>query len=119
VQGAFALQLLKQGIESTTREIKRWVQEGITQDELDKAKERLSGQFKVQLSTTGGLASQLLAFAERGYDVDYIDQYPSKIREVSLDQVNSMIKKYVDPDKVAMVIAGTVDDEDISKMETK
>ena len=119
IQGAFSPQLLKQGIESTTRELKRWVSEGITQEELDNAKERLSGQFKVQLSTTNGLASQLLAFAERGYDVSYIDEYPNKIKEVTLEQVNNMIKKYIDPDKVVMVIAGTVDDEDVLSMETK
>jgi len=119
IQGAFAPQLVKQGIESTKRELKRWVDEGITQKELDNAKERLSGQFKVQLSTTGGLANQLLAFAERGYDVSYIDNYPSKVRAVTLDEVNKMIKKYIDPEKVAMVVAGTVDDEDVLSMETK
>ena len=119
IQGAFSPQLLKQGIESTTRELKRWVSEGITQEELDNAKERLSGQFKVQLSTTNGLASQLLAFAERGYDVNYIDDYPNKIKEVTLEQVNNMIKKYIDPDKVVMVIAGTVDDDEVLSMETK
>jgi zinc protease len=119
IQGAFSPQLLKQGIESTTRELKRWVSEGITQEELDNAKERLSGQFKVQLSTTNGLANQLLAFAERGYDVSYIDEYPSKIKDVTLEQVNNMIKKYIDPDKVVMVIAGTVDDEEVLSMETK
>ena len=119
VQGAFAPKLLKQGIESTMREVKRWVADGISQDELDKAKERLSGQFKVQLSTTGGLANQLLAFAERGYDLSYVDEYPSKVRSVTLDEVNNMIKKYINPDKIAMVIAGTVDDEDVLSMETK
>jgi predicted Zn-dependent peptidase len=30
-----------------------------------------------------------------------------------------MIKKYIDPDKVVMVIAGTVDDEEVLSMETK
>lgn len=119
IQGAFAPQLLEQGIESTARELKRWVDEGITQDELDKAKERLSGQFKVQLSTTNGMASQLLNIAERGYDVRYIDEYPNKLRAVTLDEVNNMIKKYIDPEKVAMVIAGTVDDDEVLSMESK
>lgn len=119
VQGAFAPQLLEQGIESTMREIKRWVEEGVTEEELNKAKERLSGIYKVQLATTNGLASQLLSFAQRGYDVSYIDQYPQDIQAVKLEDVNSAIKKYIDPDKAVKVIAGTVENENVLSMETE
>lgn len=46
-------------------QIKKWVSEGITADELTTINLNITGSFKVGLSTTGGLAGALLNFVER------------------------------------------------------
>ena len=111
VQGTFAPQLLAKGTESTLRELKRWVRDGITEAEMKNTKSRLIGEYKVQLATTGGLVNQILSVVQRGLDVSFIDKYPDIINALTLEQVNNAVKKYIHPEKVAIVVAGSVDDK--------
>ncbi len=110
IQGTFAPQLLNRGLESTLRELHRWVEEGVTAQELQNKKTTLIGSFKVRLATTGGMANQILHFVQRGYDVDYLDQYPKDIEALTLEQVNAAIRRYIHPDQAVIVIAGSVDE---------
>ncbi len=111
VQGAFDPALLNDGYESTMRELKRWAKEGVTDQELKDKKSTLIGSFKVQLATTNGIAGQVLSFVQRGFNPEYIYEYPENIAAVSLDQVNDAIKKYVEFEDLVVVIAGSVDEE--------
>jgi zinc protease len=111
VQGTFAPQLLAKGTESTMRELRRWVKDGITEAELKNTKSRLIGEYKVQLATTSGLVNQILSIVQRGLDVDFIDKYPDIINALTLNQVNNAVKKYIHPDNVVTVVAGSVDDK--------
>lgn len=108
VWGTFSPDLLKEGKKAAIEQIKMWVK-NITEKELKAKKETIIGSYKVGLATTGGLASQILTNAERGDPDSMLDQYPTIIRNVSLDQVNKTIKKYISPDKLVMVVAGSID----------
>jgi zinc protease len=96
------------------RELKRWVNEGITEEELKNTKSRMIGSYKIGLSTTGGLAGQILSFAERGYSPSYLDEYPKLVDALTLKEVNSVIKKYIDPEAVVTVAAGTITEKDLA-----
>jgi zinc protease len=111
IQGTFAPQLLAKGTESTLRELKRWVKDGITDVEMKNTKSRLIGEYKVQLATTSGLVNQILSIAQRGLELNFIDKYPDIINALTVDEVNSAIKKYIKPDDIAIVIAGSVDEK--------
>ena len=102
--------LFQKGLEATMVEVKNWVNNGVTEQELATNKTNLTGSFKVGLSTTGGLAGALLSFVERGLDPSYIDQYPKDIEAVTLDQVNTAIKKYIDLDKLIIIKSGSFDE---------
>ena len=65
ISGTFSPDLLAKGYSSTMREFKRWVNEGVTEEELKAAKTRVIGGYKVGLSTTRGLASMLLSITQR------------------------------------------------------
>ncbi|MBL7994791.1 hypothetical protein JNM05_05415 [bacterium] len=41
--------------------------------------------------------------------MEFLDQYPDKINALTLDEDNSAVKKYITPDKLHLVIAGSVD----------
>jgi predicted Zn-dependent peptidase len=38
----------------------------------------------------------------------YLDQYPGKIESVTLDQANAVFRKYVKPEQMTTVVAGTI-----------
>ena len=113
IQGTFSPNLLAQGYSSTMRELKRWVKEGLTQEEFESTISRLTGSFKVGLENTNGMAGSILRFAERGYKMTYMDEYTKKLNALTLADVNNVIAKYVDPDNVVTVVAGTVTEEDL------
>jgi zinc protease len=111
IGATFAPNLLDKGLTSTMRELNRWVNDGVTAEELKKVKKRLTGRYKVGLATSRGMARQILSFVQRGYDVAYMDQYATDVNKVTLNQVNNTIKKYIDPDAVVTVVAGSVDQD--------
>lgn len=108
IQATFAPALLEKGIASTKRELTKWVDAGVTDAELAKRKTDLIGSFKVGLATTDGMAGALLAAIERGVGVQWLDEYPRKIDALTTAQVNAAIKKYVKPDSLFLIKAGTI-----------
>ncbi len=108
IYASFAPQLLDNGLLSVRRELNKWYSDGVTADELRAKKDTLIGSYKVRLATTGGLAGRILSFVQRGYPVTYLDQYPLEVEAVTLKSVNANIKKYLDPDKMITVMAGSI-----------
>lgn len=106
----FSPDLLDQGIASTRRELDKWHREGVTAAELAQRKSGLSGDYKVGLSTTDGMAGAILNTLQRGYELTWLDEYPAALHALTLDQVNGAIKKHLDPAKMVLVKAGTVTD---------
>ncbi len=107
-KATFAPALLERGIESTRREIQSWWEKGITAGELEYRKSAAAGQFTVALETSHGLAEQLLRCAERGLEISWLDEFPGKVRALTIEQVNAAVKKHLDPAKMATVKAGTL-----------
>jgi zinc protease len=108
ISATFAPAKLEEGIASARRQLDQWYRSGVTPDELASRKTNLIGTFKVGLATTDGLAANLLTAIERGYDVNWLDQYPDLINGLTLDQVNTAIKKHLKPDSMFIIKAGTV-----------
>jgi zinc protease len=107
-RATFAPVLLERGLASTRREITGWWRDGITADELDYRKSAAAGQFTVALETTHGLAEQLLRCAERGLEISWLDEFPAKVRALTLAEVNAAVRKHLDPEKMVTVKAGTL-----------
>ena len=107
-KATFSPALLERGLTSTRREITGWWRDGITADELEYRKSAAAGQFTVTLETTHGLAEQLLRCAERGLDVSWLDEFPAKVRALTIGQVNAAVRKHLDPAKMVTVKAGTL-----------
>jgi zinc protease len=110
IDASFAPSLLDKGIASTQRELRRWWQDGVTAAELAARKTNLVGSFEVSLATTGGMAHTLLATVQRGLPLAWVDEYPGNVEAVTLDQVNGAIRRYVDPQKLLTIKAGSVAD---------
>jgi zinc protease len=108
ISASFAPALLAKGLASTRRELDTWWKDGVTDQELAARKQGMVGGFLVGLSTTGGMASTLLTDVQRGYGVDWLDGYPKAVDALTRDQVNSAIKKHLNPAVMVLVEAGSV-----------
>lgn len=107
ISTSFAPQLKDKGIASTRRELQKWWEEGITANELTSRKKALVGRFQISLGTTDGMAAALLATVTNGVGIDQIDTYPRRVDALTVEQVNEVIRKYLDPEKMVTVQAGT------------
>jgi len=80
--------------------------EGITQDELDKAKAIIRGQFPRGIETKEKEAAQYFDLMSRGVDGDELYTYLNKIVGLSLDEVNDALRKYIVLSRLNTVILG-------------
>ena len=104
----FAPELLEKGLASTKRQLTSWYQDGITEAELKHVKGDFVGSYKIGLSTTGGMATTILNTMNRELPLSFIDEFGNKVNAITVADVNSSIKKHLDPEKMVLVKAGTV-----------
>ena len=107
--GTFAPSLLQNGMNLTKNIISEWAEKGVTREELEIEKKAEIGRYKVGLSTSNKIANRILGFIECGLPLPYIDEYPSAIASLTRREVNDAIKKYIDPKKMKIVAAGSID----------
>lgn len=100
---------LKEGIKATKELVETFVEKGVTPEEVEEKKETIAGTYKVQLGTTNGLAGAILRSLERGFERSRLDTFPAQVRSASADEVNRVLKKYLDPSALHIVSAGTKD----------
>ncbi|MDQ5977681.1 MAG: zinc protease [Verrucomicrobiota bacterium] len=108
IAATFSPELLNQGLESTQRHLREWHSAGVTANELAQRKTNMVGRFKVSLATTDGLAGSLIKSVERGVGPEWLDLYPEKVKALTPERVNSVIKQHLDPDKMILIKAGTI-----------
>jgi zinc protease len=111
VWGTFSPELLEKGYEASMTQLEKWVNDGVSAEELIAKKSTITGTFKVGLATTRGMVNQILTNAERGRPNSHLDDFPGIINALTLERVNEAIKRYVNLEKIVFVAAGSVDDE--------
>jgi zinc protease len=94
-------------LDVTKSEMARFAKDGATEKELADAKTYLTGSFPLTLDSNAKIARTLNSFQRSGLGPDYVDKRNAMIEAVSLAQVNQMARKYYDPEKLVVVIAGT------------
>jgi predicted Zn-dependent peptidase len=93
-------------IKEIFKEIRRLTDERVSDKELNGIKNYVCGVFVLRNSTRQGIISQLAFLDLHGLDLSYITNYISNIRSISADDVQRIMKTYLDPSKMTIVIAG-------------
>ena len=110
VQVSLSQENLDRGLAATREVVDAWASGGVTPEEVARTQTTLTGQHAVALATTGGLAARLLVNAERGFAVEYLDEYPERVRALTPEAVTEAVRAHVRPDRFATVSAGTLAD---------
>jgi zinc protease len=85
---------------------RRFVEEGLTPEELLRNQNTVTGQLKVNLATSGALAEQIRRTEEMGMGLRYLDEFPEKIRGLGLEDVNRTLRRFFHPEKLNEAVAG-------------
>jgi zinc protease len=87
-------------------ELERLLRDGVTADELEKAKQGFLQAQKVARANDSMLAGMLSNLRYLGRTMAYEAEVEKKIAGLTPEQVNSALRKYVDPKKLVIVTAG-------------
>lgn len=100
---------LNQAIEGILGEIRLLRSKPVTQDELDEAKDFVTGSLALRLETNDGQAATLSDIELFDLGLDYLERYPGIVRSITPEQILAVSLKYADPDKYALSIAGPLE----------
>ena len=80
--------------------------DGLTVKELDESKRYLIGSIPRQLETNAGIAGFLMSAELHGLGADHDRHLPGYLDDVSLEQVNEISRRLLDPSRAVIVVAG-------------
>jgi zinc protease len=87
-------------------ELKRFVQDGVTKEELADSQANYIGRLPLSLESNGGVANALLNIERFELGLDYYQRYADLVRAVTPEAVLETARKYIDPDRLAIATAG-------------
>ncbi len=87
-------------------ELKRFVDDGVTADELADSQTNFIGRLPLSLESNGGVANALLNIERHDLGLDYYHRYEGLVREVVREDVLRVARRFIDPNKLAIASAG-------------
>ena len=78
----------------------------ISDEEIQRAKNYLMLRYPERFQSVSQITSQLADLVTYNLPDGYFNDYASKVNAVTKDDVQNVVKKYLDPQKVAIIIVG-------------
>lgn len=80
--------------------------DGVTDQELKNAKDYIINSFMFGFTTPASIVTQKMRLEFYGYPADYLDRYREKIAKVTKEDVLAAARKYLQPDKLKILVVG-------------
>ncbi|MDY6872677.1 MAG: pitrilysin family protein [Chloroflexota bacterium] len=97
---------IEQAIDLITDQARQFVAKPVQAEELADSKSNFLGRMPLLLESNGGVAVSLLNIERFNLGLDYFLKYPQMIESVTSDDILESSRKYLDPDKLAIAVAG-------------
>jgi len=112
LQGFWKIQMTVQSgrkseaIQALRNELLEFKKSAISKTELQKKKAELTGLYRIGLSSSAGLADQILMVHESGLTFDEILNFPKKIEKLTPHDIQAVVNRYFHPEQFNIVTAG-------------
>ncbi|MEZ6050951.1 MAG: insulinase family protein [Planctomycetaceae bacterium] len=93
-----------------SEELARLLKDGITEEELAAASQGYLEKQKVTRSEDSQLAATLRSNLFVGRSMEYYADLENKINALTVEDVNTVLRKYIDPAHIALAVAGDFKD---------
>lgn len=97
---------VKKATDLIVSELKRFIDEGVTEQELSDSQTNYVGRLPLTLESNNGVAGALLNIERHDLGLDYYRRYAELVREVTRQDVLTSARKFIDPEKLAIAVAG-------------
>ncbi|MGQ9693871.1 MAG: M16 family metallopeptidase [Thermodesulfobacteriota bacterium] len=85
---------------------KRFLHEGATEEERTEAINFFIGSYPMKFETLGQIAQKVVQMEVHDLGEDYLINYPKKIANISLAEINRVAQEYLHPEEMVLVIVG-------------
>ena len=96
----------QQSLDVIRAEFKKIQKDGLTEAELNDAKQYLTGAWPLRFSSTGRIADTLVAVQKDKLGLDYLDKRNNYINSVTLSDTKRVAAKLYQPDALTVVVVG-------------
>ncbi len=90
-------------------EIHKLVQDGLHQDEIDRARMSLTGKHAMQAQSLAGLAEAVVLDELYGFGFDHRQTSLARIQSISLAEINAVIQRYLSAEPIIVRVRGTAE----------
>jgi zinc protease len=97
---------VEKAIKLIVAEIRRFVEKGISLEELQDSQDNFVGRLPLTMESNAGVANALLNIERHELGLDYYRHYEEMVRAVTPEMVLEAARKYLDPDKLAIATSG-------------
>ncbi len=108
VNAGVAPQNVEKAIDLIIAEIRRFVSEPVTLEELADAQAGIVGSLPLSFESNHGVAGALLTMERYGLGLDYYRRFADLVRAVTPEAILEAARRYLDPDRLAVAVAGEV-----------
>jgi zinc protease len=95
-----------EAIQRTYEVLNSLVNEPFTEEELKRAKDNILNSFLFRYDTKGKVLAERVRLEFYGYPPDYLETYKTALEKVTITDLNAAAKKYIHPDKYAVLVVG-------------
>ena len=107
---ATANERVKKSIDLIRAEWQRLADEGVTKEELERAKKYLTGAFALRFDSNAKIARYLAGLQSAGLSIDYIDTRNDEVNAVTVEDIKRVAKRLLKPDDLFIVVVGNPTD---------
>jgi len=93
-------------LEVVQQTLRRFIAEGPSAQELQAAKDHLTGSFALRIDSNDKLLGNLAMIAMHGLPLDYLERWSEKIQALTLAQVQAAMQRMVQPERMVTVVLG-------------
>lgn len=97
---------LERAIHLIVKELRRFVERGVTREELADNQANYIGRLPLSLESNHGVVNAILNIHRFDLGMDYYQRYESLVRKVTRGEVLETARKYIDPERLVIATAG-------------
>ena len=91
--------------------IRKYIEEGPTQEELIAAKKNIIGGFPLRIDSNSKILNYAVVIGYYKLPLNYLDTFNSNVEEVTIDDIKDAFKRRLSPDKLVIVKVGALSEK--------
>jgi zinc protease len=97
---------LERAIDLIYSELRRFIQEPVTEEELSDSKSNFIGRLPLSMESNAGVGAALINLERFQLGLDYYRRYPSLVNAVTVEQILATARTYIHPEAMIVVSSG-------------